>query len=1040
MAKDAIKSLQEFASQNHVSRSEDVIYTVSKHYTAIWNEWKFNGSSVPIQDAIDVLNSLKRCYALFCNASSDAFLFCKHEVWLESILPMIDVCCFSHRYVIPPPPPFLLSSGLHRRDRSLTHQISSHFSWHAHAIQSDPLNGAKTSFKLQTTARDLIKDCIAPLFSNAIASQTQTTGICFNAHMLQILKTAIKSAEIIGWRHPDVQLLPSLRNYGLVNTLWACIITLWSSTPNQLYSNLENNPSLSTDTLVKTIVTCLERDLDLILSGKDKDAIKLLQFWISQLGKLTKSMPSAAKFAYKALFRWTNTYQNKVVSALQSMTPARKYDVHRMLDNASLRLRAARVQCQCLALISIPSAQEEITKLASIQLSDEHHESTPSITHNAFWMMVELLGQVSLMTPAVRASCIALFRKSLDLLTSANAINNAEEAQFVADAYLCYIVACSTATSSASDRDMNTWDACRVCLIQASMKAHPVVMSVLSMVWSSLGALCSLPALRDFVAALNKVLSATVSTETVYTYLNSNANMYNNNIDGSLLPFRAEHSMIVEQLCHLISSLLSSGTQAALQASQEFYSHGLHVSPHEQADACALARASAVLRIAALSLESAMAVPVVPGSIANRKNGMAEKEYRSNVSSTTSSSSVVQCVVDCIASLMTGLNSILEQYSRKICSASAGVVSEADVVPGSNMLDSKEAYHLAWTLQCASSVICFFSESTHINRSDAQLNSAYKRAAITATGHAVALLPACLPSKQQQQQHMWMCIPPILSILQSTPSMQEESHLSSHLSQCMLSPCAQETAAHLPAILSKHYKSVENPPISLFHAMFNQAKTSAVLRFSAVEAYIAYIRGCPQQNALRVLPPYCIDSITGSMDERFKRVVEKYLCERSCTVSLSPPEGAHDIDGEVQSPLVMPAYSLQHGLHAALQRQSIEAHNALFGVKVNKVASHASMNHSDNSGGMGSLRNEKENIDENGHGGEIDGRLVGAALLKEVIRDLCIERRNRVGIVHIAVKKLEIFITKQLGGGAEGMSKDEREQLKECVAVLSSFL
>jgi hypothetical protein len=440
--------------------------------------------------------------------------------------------------------------------------------WHSAAIAADTTPQKGIYQRFQTATRDqLLKDNLIPqLIHQAAAFHDAKQGPILLAHMKALLEAACKAADCIRWCNPAVVRVPSLRNYGLANALWLGVQGLWATIRPSIRAQLDAH-SLSPQSIVTTLKTYLDSDIKRLCEQKETSDVKLLQFWLVQLGKLLQAYPEAACAVYDAVGAWSPKAR-QAMAELGHQGDDRVEALLAAVDGGVIWARAARLQAQSLSCMASCEADTRSSALASGCSEDVWHVLTAA----------QMLGQAGVLSEAARSRCTVVLRAVLQNITAAAAwpamSSDPDVRQTVIDG-------CLTLCLSCYDHDqVSQWMGCQLALMEYSLHPHPVMLTILSSVWASLTKLTDPTTVEQFIAALHELLKRSAAVEA-----------------SAGFPAFQSQSPLVSQLSCLLASVLYA---APTETSEVFFNQHMQLRQGDKDDLCRLAILAALLRAGAI--------------------------------------------------------------------------------------------------------------------------------------------------------------------------------------------------------------------------------------------------------------------------------------------------------------------------------------------------------------------------------------------------------------------------------------------------------
>ena len=710
-------------------------------------------------------------------------------------------------------------------------------------MQADTTPDHSLHASFQATTRDLLKLALLPLLADGIAAQSLTTtdgGLALAPCLHFVLHLASIAAEFIGWRDPRVHSAPFLRNYGLVNALWVGVMKCWTAVPTALRPQL-SPAGLAAETVALRLADYLCKDVEMLCRRKEPSDVKLLQFWIVNTSKLLSGCPeqAVALTVWESSLRWTLSARAQMRS-LQSSTDAAAASagVVHAVGAGSLWIRAARVQVQALAVMKVETATATIASLterlrSSVATSSSSGSDGAAAAVDVFSSAVEVLSQSGAMSAPLRCICLPLFKQTLLSLTSAAcaaAVATSEQCRSISDSFFSFIASLSSSSSSSSScsASTNAWEECQLLLMECSIIPHPVMLRVLTMLWSSLSTICDGVTSKHFVSAMNEVLGALAAVEAA----------------TSVDTYRPPSPTNV-QLTHLLGVLLGS---VPVQLAEGFCFRFLVVSPQSLInDRCQLASVAAVLRATALSGRPSCCLPAL--SIVNQL-----------------------CAV------------LKQQQQQQQSSRHNAPYKTAPLPPPTTPTIGapRDGLYVAWVVDCLGAALeCLGTIATegieNINSTAATTSAEQLELAVTgATQQCLSLL-----TSQQADATAAFLVPSTLHTL----------HLAWRLNPTSLQPPDLETlhacleaflhtipaAAAGIACLTPTLCERAVPPKILFEALLGPS-ASPSLHFLGRDAYVKYARDCRDERCVHsALPRHWIDPGTGGISNSVRPTLEQYL-------------------------------------------------------------------------------------------------------------------------------------------------------------------
>lgn len=167
----------------------------------------------------------------------------------------------------------------------------------------------KTDAGWQGRVKNILSQGYLPLLGAAATYQPVDEELAnvLAEHLQMLQRFGCDVSDIISRKEKRED--PKLVHYGLANAVWTGISGMWSSIPATLEDAL-GCYGVSKAATCGVLLDCMKDTIDMAKEGhvEDKACRKLVQFWLSNFGRLVKGSPGAVEGVLESFWTWAIDY------------------------------------------------------------------------------------------------------------------------------------------------------------------------------------------------------------------------------------------------------------------------------------------------------------------------------------------------------------------------------------------------------------------------------------------------------------------------------------------------------------------------------------------------------------------------------------------------------------------------------------------------------------------------------------------------------------------------------------------------------------
>lgn len=171
----------------------------------------------------------------------------------------------------------------------------------------------KSNAMWQGCVKNLVSQGYVPLLGAAARKQPVDDELAklLAEHLQMLQRFGCDVSDIISRK--ELREDPKLVHYGLANAVWTGITGVWASIPVMLEDAL-GCYGISKASTCGIILDCLKDTVDMAKEGhlEDKACKKLVQFWLSNFGRLVKGSPGTVEGVLEPFWTWVVDYVSMV--------------------------------------------------------------------------------------------------------------------------------------------------------------------------------------------------------------------------------------------------------------------------------------------------------------------------------------------------------------------------------------------------------------------------------------------------------------------------------------------------------------------------------------------------------------------------------------------------------------------------------------------------------------------------------------------------------------------------------------------------------
>jgi len=185
--------------------------------------------------------------------------------------------------------------------------------------------------------KDMLKVEYVPLLQECCKVYEDGFGNAVARHMGDLLSFGMSLSRVLNRKDERVEQDPRLVHYGLANCVWAGLVDMWwnmDSGAREAFAIQEQ----SVEIVIESLMDVLDDQVDLKAAIGTDNGMKVLQFWLSHIGKLAKKFPEAGGLIIERFWVWAIRFRDACMglSAIQVPVEEREEKICKLVSRVTV--------------------------------------------------------------------------------------------------------------------------------------------------------------------------------------------------------------------------------------------------------------------------------------------------------------------------------------------------------------------------------------------------------------------------------------------------------------------------------------------------------------------------------------------------------------------------------------------------------------------------------------------------------------------------------------------------------------------------------
>ena len=164
--------------------------------------------------------------------------------------------------------------------------------------------------------KDMLKVDYVPLLQECCKVYEDGFGDAVTRHMENFLSFGVSVSRVLNKKDERVEQDPRLVHYGLANCVWTGLVDTWWNLDSGAREGLDIQGQ-RVENVMESLMDVLDNQVDLKAAISSDNGMKVLQFWLSHIGKLAKKLPEAGGLIIERIWLWSIGLRNALMGTEQ---------------------------------------------------------------------------------------------------------------------------------------------------------------------------------------------------------------------------------------------------------------------------------------------------------------------------------------------------------------------------------------------------------------------------------------------------------------------------------------------------------------------------------------------------------------------------------------------------------------------------------------------------------------------------------------------------------------------------------------------------